>query len=68
MRRKHSRNIRAQKAVKQRAVRGGKATSRKGKKYKATQKRVSQPSVPALRHVGREGGRDYYATVKKRKR
>ena len=68
MRRKRAKGIRPQRAVKQKAVRGGKVTSRRGRKYKATQKRVAQPSVPALRHVGREGGRDYYATVRKRKR
>ena len=67
-RRKRSKNIGPQRAVNQRAVRGGRATSRKGRKYAANQKRIKQRAVPALRYVGREGGRDYYATVKKRKR
>ena len=56
-----------QKAVNQRSVRAGKTTNAKGRKSLANQKRVKQRSVPSLRYIGSEGGRQYFATKKKRR-
>ena len=59
--------IRAQRAVNQRAVRGGKSLTRTGKRRTARQSRVQKRSVPEMRWIGRDSGRDYYRTVKRRK-
>ena len=61
--------IHPQKAVTQKAVRGGKITTAKGKRVTATQKRVAQKAAPKLIHLGSEGGWTYYKTrVPKRQR
>ena len=56
----------AQKAVRQRAVRGGKVGTARGRRT-ASQKGIRQKAVPAMKWIGREGGRDYFRTVKRRK-
>ena len=59
--------INPQRAVTQKAVRGGKVTTAKGKRLTANQKRVQQKSVPKLTHIGSQGGYSYYRTSRKRK-
>ena len=59
--------INPQREVVQKAVRGGKITTAKGKRVTATQKRVQQKAVPKLTHIGSQGGYSYYRTSRKRK-
>ena len=56
----------AQKAVRQRAVRGGKVGTARGRRT-ASQEGIRQKAVPALRWIGKADGRDYYRTIKRRK-
>ena len=68
MRKKRSSSIGPQRGVTQKAVRGGKITTTKGKRVTATQKRVAQKAVPKLIRIGSGGGHTYYKTSTRRKK